>query len=132
MASFHPQDFGLDEPPPRPTTPPVRRGFLLVLLVLCLAAALVYGLPVRGRADGLRLGVGPVAGGDRDPGEAGKGGRRQPRQRAVPDRDRRRLAGRREHPDPEVPPRERRARPPRRGGQPVRPGRWRASASARA
>jgi serine protease Do len=45
MASFEPQDFGLDEPPPRPTTPPVRRGFLLVLAVLCLAAALVYGIP---------------------------------------------------------------------------------------
>ncbi|MCA1685164.1 MAG: hypothetical protein LC745_04115 [Planctomycetia bacterium] len=45
MASFHPQDFGLDEPPPRPTTPPVRRGFLLVLLALCLAAAVVYGVP---------------------------------------------------------------------------------------
>src|SRR4051812_13852277 len=45
MASFHPQDFGLDEPPPRPATPPVRKGFLLVLLVLCLAAAVVYGVP---------------------------------------------------------------------------------------
>ncbi len=46
MASFHPQDFGLDEPPPRPTTPPVRKGFLLVLVLLCLAAAVVYGVPV--------------------------------------------------------------------------------------
>ncbi len=46
MASFHPQDFGLDEPPPRPTTPPVRRGFLLVLLILSLAAGLVYGVPM--------------------------------------------------------------------------------------
>ena len=45
MASFEPQDFGLDEPPPRPTTPPVRRGFVLVLLVLSLAAGLVYGIP---------------------------------------------------------------------------------------
>lgn len=45
MASFEPQDFGHDEPPPRPTTPPVRKGFLLVLLVLCLAATLVYGIP---------------------------------------------------------------------------------------
>jgi serine protease Do len=45
MASFNPQDFGFEEPPPRPTTPPVRRGFLLVLLVLCLAALLVYGVP---------------------------------------------------------------------------------------
>ncbi|MGE5755145.1 MAG: Do family serine endopeptidase [Planctomycetaceae bacterium] len=45
MASFDPQDFGLDEPPPRPTTPPVRRGFLLVLSVLCLLAGLVYGIP---------------------------------------------------------------------------------------
>jgi serine protease Do len=45
MASFNPQDFGFDEPPPRPTTPPVRRGFLIVLSVLCLAALLVYGVP---------------------------------------------------------------------------------------
>jgi serine protease Do len=45
MASFDPQNFGLDEPPPRPTTPPVRRGFLLILAVLCLAAILVYGIP---------------------------------------------------------------------------------------
>src|SRR4051794_6747042 len=51
MASFDPQTFGPEEPPPRPTTPPVRRGFLLVLLVLSLAAALVYGIPyVVGRA----------------------------------------------------------------------------------
>jgi len=45
MASFNPQDFGFDEPPPRPTTPPVRRGFLVVLFVLCVAALLVYGVP---------------------------------------------------------------------------------------
>ena len=45
MASFNPQDFGFDEPPPRPATPPVRRGFLVVLTVLCLAALLVYGVP---------------------------------------------------------------------------------------
>jgi serine protease Do len=47
MASFNPQDygFGFEEPPPRPTTPPVRRGFLLVLFVLCIAALIVYGVP---------------------------------------------------------------------------------------
>src|SRR5437016_7428081 len=45
MASFNPQDFGFEEPPPRPTTPPVRRGFLLVLFVLCVAALIVYGVP---------------------------------------------------------------------------------------
>src|SRR3954454_3403259 len=45
MASFEPQDFSFDDPPPRPTTPPVRRGFLLVLFVLCLLASLVYGIP---------------------------------------------------------------------------------------
>ncbi len=45
MASFDPQNFGLDEPPPRPTTPPVRRGFLWVLAFLCIAATLVYGIP---------------------------------------------------------------------------------------
>ena len=37
MASFNPQDFGLEDPPPRPTTPPVRRGFLVVLFLLSLA-----------------------------------------------------------------------------------------------
>jgi serine protease Do len=45
MASFNPQDHGFDEPPPRPTTPPVRRGFLVVLSVLSLAALVVYGAP---------------------------------------------------------------------------------------
>ena len=47
MASFNPQDhgFGFEEPPPRPTTPPVRRGFLVVLFVLCIAALVVYGVP---------------------------------------------------------------------------------------
>jgi serine protease Do len=47
MASFDPQDygFGFEEPPPRPETPPVRRGFLLVLFVLCIAALIVYGVP---------------------------------------------------------------------------------------
>ena len=45
MASFDPQEFGFEEPPPRPTTPPVRRGFLLVLFVLSVAALIVYGVP---------------------------------------------------------------------------------------
>src|SRR5262245_34951252 len=45
MASFDPQDFGFEDPPPRPATPPVRRGFLVVLSVLCLAALVVYGVP---------------------------------------------------------------------------------------
>ncbi len=48
MASFDPIDpFDphADEPPPRPTTPPVRLGFLIVLGGLLLAAALVYGIP---------------------------------------------------------------------------------------
>lgn len=47
MASFEPIDHfeGLEIPPPRPTTPPVRRGFLVVLAGLMLAAAAVYGIP---------------------------------------------------------------------------------------
>lgn len=48
MASFEPIDrFEIDPnaPPPRPTTPPVRRGFLLVLGVLSILTALVYGVP---------------------------------------------------------------------------------------
>ena len=46
MASFNPQDqgFGFEEPP-RPATPPVRRGFLIILFVLCIAALIVYGVP---------------------------------------------------------------------------------------
>ena len=31
--------------PPRPTTPPIRRGFLWVFLLLCVATAAVYGVP---------------------------------------------------------------------------------------
>ena len=31
--------------PPRPTTPPLRRGFVWVLLLLCLLTAVVYGVP---------------------------------------------------------------------------------------
>jgi serine protease Do len=45
MASFDHQEYGFEAPPPRPTTPPVRRGFLLVLFVLCMAALIVYGVP---------------------------------------------------------------------------------------
>jgi serine protease Do len=46
MSSFNfPDKFDPNEPPPRPTTPPVRWGFLIVLAVLSLAACLVYGIP---------------------------------------------------------------------------------------
>jgi serine protease Do len=47
MSSFDLPDhgFGFEEPPPRPTTPPVRRGFLVVLLVLTFVALIVYGVP---------------------------------------------------------------------------------------
>src|SRR5271157_3090728 len=45
MASFNTQDFGFEDPPPRPATPPVRRGFLVVLFLLCIAALIVYGVP---------------------------------------------------------------------------------------
>lgn len=45
MESSDPQDFDFGEPPPRPTTPPVRWGFVLVLLILLLMATLVYGIP---------------------------------------------------------------------------------------
>ncbi len=43
MASDNREDFGFEQPPPRPTTPPVRRGFLLVLTILLLMAIVVYG-----------------------------------------------------------------------------------------
>ncbi|WP_165227198.1 trypsin-like peptidase domain-containing protein [Aquisphaera insulae] len=47
MASFNTLEHGLDDdaPPPRPSTPPVRRGFLLILLILTLSALIVYGVP---------------------------------------------------------------------------------------
>ncbi len=45
MESSEPQDVEFGEPPPRPTTPPVRWGFVLVLLILLLMATLVYGIP---------------------------------------------------------------------------------------
>ncbi len=45
MASFEPIDFDPLAPPPRPTTPPVRRGFLVLLAGLSLAALAVYGIP---------------------------------------------------------------------------------------
>ncbi|MEO6812068.1 MAG: trypsin-like peptidase domain-containing protein, partial [Isosphaeraceae bacterium] len=37
--------FDPEGPPPRPTTPPVRRGFLVLLAALSLAVILVYGVP---------------------------------------------------------------------------------------
>ena len=93
MASFEPQDFGFDEPPPRPTTPPVRRGFLLVLFVLCLMAGLVYGIPYVAERTGYAWEAGRSPRGVRGAGEARQGGDRQPRLRAVPDGDHGRLAG---------------------------------------
>jgi serine protease Do len=44
MASFDDQEYDFGDPPPRPTTPPVRRGFVVVLSILCLAALVVYGV----------------------------------------------------------------------------------------
>jgi serine protease Do len=43
MASFDPEPLEVPEAPPRPTTPPVRRGFLRVLSVLLIIATLFYG-----------------------------------------------------------------------------------------
>jgi serine protease Do len=45
MVTFTPADFDEDQPPPRPETPPVRRGFVLALVFLTVAAVLVYGVP---------------------------------------------------------------------------------------
>ncbi|MFO0957743.1 MAG: trypsin-like peptidase domain-containing protein [Isosphaeraceae bacterium] len=48
MPSFEPIDSfdrDLDAAPPRPTTPPVRRGFVVVFLILGALATLVYGIP---------------------------------------------------------------------------------------
>jgi serine protease Do len=47
MSSIEPEpkDDLAELPPPRPTTPPLRRGFVWVLLLLCLLTAVVYGVP---------------------------------------------------------------------------------------
>ncbi|MDG3007242.1 trypsin-like peptidase domain-containing protein [Paludisphaera mucosa] len=47
MASYNETDdgYGYDAPPPRPTTPPVRRGFVMILALLSLAVLAVYGVP---------------------------------------------------------------------------------------
>ncbi len=58
MASFDPIDFDPLSPPPRPTTPPVRRGFLVVLTSLVLLAGLVYGIPRIAEQVGYRYEVG--------------------------------------------------------------------------
>ncbi|QDV32866.1 trypsin-like peptidase domain-containing protein [Tautonia plasticadhaerens] len=58
MASFDPIDFDPNAPPPRPETPPVRRGFVMVLLVLMLAAGVVYGIPYMAQQIGYRYEVG--------------------------------------------------------------------------
>ncbi len=60
MASFEPIDH-FDPavgPPPRPTTPPVRRGFLVVLAGLLLAATAVYGIPFVAERAGYRYEAG--------------------------------------------------------------------------
>ncbi len=38
-------EFGYDAPPPRPTTPPLRRGFAVILALLSVAVLAVYGAP---------------------------------------------------------------------------------------
>ena len=53
-----------------PTTPPVRRGFLVVLFVLCVAALLVYGVPYVADRTGYAWEAGRARAGDRGPGEA--------------------------------------------------------------
>ncbi len=70
MASFNPQDFGFDDPPPRPTTPPVRRGFLVVLFVPLPGRARGLRRALHRRSDRLCLGGGPCAGRDRGAEEA--------------------------------------------------------------
>ncbi|CAN5915591.1 hypothetical protein BH23PLA1_BH23PLA1_33540 [soil metagenome] len=58
MASFDPIDFDPNAPPPRETTPPIRRGFVVVLFVLLFAAGLVYGIPYVAERVGYRYEVG--------------------------------------------------------------------------
>lgn len=58
MASFDPIDFDPLVPPPRPTTPPVRRGFLVILTSLIILAGIVYGVPRIAEQVGYRYEVG--------------------------------------------------------------------------
>jgi len=58
MASFEPIDFDPNAPPPRPDTPPVRRSFILILLILLFAVTLVYGIPYMAEQIGYRYEVG--------------------------------------------------------------------------
>ena len=100
MASFNPQDhgFGFEEPPPRPTTPPVRRGFLLVLFVLCIAALDRLRSALCGRPHRLRVGSGAGPGRHGGPGEARQGRRDQPSLGPLPAGGDRRVSGRRQRP----------------------------------
>ena len=45
VSSPDPVDEASSLPPPRPTTPPLRRGFVWVLILLTLLTATVYGVP---------------------------------------------------------------------------------------
>ncbi len=47
MSTIEPsdQEHLAEIPPPRPTTPPIRRGFVWALVLLCLLTAAVYGVP---------------------------------------------------------------------------------------
>jgi serine protease Do len=58
MASFDSIDFDPNASPHRPETPPVRRGFLMVLFLLLLAAGVVYGAPYLAQQIGYRYEVG--------------------------------------------------------------------------
>ncbi len=98
MASFNPQDFGFDEPPPRPATPPVRRGFLVVLVRALLGRPACLRRAVRRRADRLRLGGWAGSGRLGGAGEARRGWDRQSCIGPVSHGDDRRLAGGRQRP----------------------------------
>src|ERR1700722_2674928 len=82
-------------PPPRPTTPPLRRGFVWVLLLLCLLTAVVYGVPYM--LD--QIGYAYEKGRARGPGEARPGRDIGQGLRTLPTGDPLRLARRRPYPD---------------------------------
>jgi Do/DeqQ family serine protease len=58
MASYDPIDYDPLNSPPRPRTPPLRRGFVVVLTSLLLLAGLVYGVPHVAEQVGYRYEVG--------------------------------------------------------------------------
>ncbi len=94
-----PSDDLAELPPPRPTTPPLRRGFVWVLMLLCLLTAVVYGVPYMLDQIGYAYETGRARAATRGAGEARRGRGACQGVGAVSPRDSLGLAGSGAHPD---------------------------------